>query len=69
MIRVAEERVLILDEDGVMALGKPTPEGIEVLARAEVLKGVSWTPPTVVGSRVYLRNRTTMVAYDLGGGS
>jgi len=35
----------------------------EVLA---VLEGRSWTPPTLAGTVVYLRNRREAVALDLG---
>jgi len=65
--RVAANRALILDEDGVLALAEPGPDGMRVLASAQVLDGVSWTAPTVVGTRVYLRNRTEMIALELGG--
>ena len=60
------DHVLILDEDGVLALGDPGPKAIEILARAQVLDGVSWTAPTLVGSTLFVRNRTEMVALDLG---
>jgi outer membrane protein assembly factor BamB len=65
--RVAEDRALILDEDGVLALAEPSADGLEILASAKVLDGVSWTAPTVVGTRAYLRNHTEMVALELGG--
>ena len=64
--RIAPDRALILDEDGVLALAEPSPAGLEILASAKVLDGVSWTAPTVVGTRAYLRNRTEMLALELG---
>jgi hypothetical protein len=37
-----------------------------VSARATLLERLSWTPPVVVGSRAYIRDRRTMMAVDLG---
>jgi len=65
--RIAANRALILDEDGLLALAEPSPEGMKILASARVLDGVSWTAPTVVGTRAYLRNRSEMLALELGG--
>lgn len=33
---------------------------------AEVLSGRAWTAPTVVGTKVYLRDRTVIKALELG---
>ncbi len=59
------EYVLILDEDGVLAIGRPSPEGIEILAEHAVLDGVSWSTPTLVGTTLLVRNRESMAALDL----
>jgi outer membrane protein assembly factor BamB len=60
------DRLLILDEDGVLALATPRADGLTVHGRAEVLSGKAWTVPTVVGTRVYLRDRATIKALELG---
>jgi len=60
------EKLLLLDEDGVLALVTPGPAGLTVHSRADVLSGRSWTVPTVVGTRVYLRDRAVIKALDLG---
>ncbi len=59
-------KLLILDEDGNLGLATVSPEGMQVLARAQVLSSQAWTAPTLVGTRLYLRDRKTMVALDLG---
>ena len=59
-------RLLLLDEDGVLALATPGPAGLTVHARADVLDTRSWTAPTVVGTRVFLRDRAVIKALDLG---
>lgn len=62
----AGRHVLILDEDGVLAIGTPRDDGIEIHAQAQVLDGVAWTVPTLVGTRLYVRDRKTVKAFDLG---
>jgi outer membrane protein assembly factor BamB len=64
LVRVGE-KLLILDEDGTLALAEPTVERLGVVARAELGSGVTWTVPTVVGSTVYLRDRETIRALEL----
>ncbi len=62
----AGDKVILLDEDGDLALGTPSPEGIEIHARARVLDRLAWTVPTLVGTRLYVRDRHQMKALELG---
>jgi outer membrane protein assembly factor BamB len=61
----ADGKAILLDEDGTLGLVTLSPTGLNVLARASVLQGTSWTVPTLVGSRLYVRDRKNMVALDL----
>jgi hypothetical protein len=36
-----------------------------VLARASILQNLAWTLPTLVGRRLYVRDRRTIAAFDL----
>jgi outer membrane protein assembly factor BamB len=63
---VADGKLLILDEDGNLGLATVTPKGLQIHGRARILEPVSWTPPTLVGTRVYVRDRRTIAAYELG---
>lgn len=63
---VAGDKVIVLDEEGELAIGTPSPEGIEIHARAKVLERLSWTVPTLVGTRLYVRDRRQMKAFELG---
>lgn len=63
---VAGERVIVLDEDGNLAIGTPSPEGIEIHAQAKVLDRPAWTVPTLLGTRLYVRDRHQMKALELG---
>ena len=63
---VADGKVLILDEEGHLGLGVVSPKGLQVLARAAILGPMAWTPPTLVGTRLFVRDRKTIAAYELG---
>jgi len=63
----ADGKFILLDEDGTLALATMTPTGMNVHAKAEVLSSIAWTVPTLVGTRLYLRDRKTMMALELGG--
>ena len=60
------DNVLILDEDGTLAVGRPSPEGVEILASSPVIDSVSWTAPALIGTTLLVRNREEMLALDLG---
>jgi outer membrane protein assembly factor BamB len=62
----ADGKLIILDEDGNLGLASATPERFQVLSRVSLLKRISWTPPTLVGSRLYVRDRANMMALELG---
>jgi hypothetical protein len=40
---------------------------LKVLSKASVLQNLSWTPPTLVGTTLYVRDRKTIAAFNLGG--
>jgi outer membrane protein assembly factor BamB len=62
----ADGKVIILDEDGNLGLAVPSGQGLQVLAKASILENLAWTPPTLVGTRLYARDRKNIVALDLG---
>ena len=55
----------MLDQDGVLALATPAAEGLKVHSRVQLLERFAWTPPTLAGTRLYVRDRKTLVALDL----
>jgi outer membrane protein assembly factor BamB len=61
----ADGKFIVLDEEGMLGLATMTPQGMKVLARAEILASNSWTAPTLVGTRLYVRDRKTIRALDL----
>lgn len=62
----ADGKLIILDEDGTLAIATVSPQGMKVLARAQILEHRAWTPPTLVGRTLYVRDRKTIAAYNLG---
>ena len=61
----AGEHILVLDEDGTLGLIRAARSGMDVLDRADVLENLAWTPPTVVGSTLYARDRSILVRLEL----
>jgi len=62
----ADGKLIILDEDGNLGLATVSPQGMKVLARAPVLANLAWTPPTLAGTTLYVRDRKTIAAFNLG---
>lgn len=57
--------LVIVDEDGEVALASATNDGLEVHARQALLTANAWTPPTLVGSTLYVRDRRDVLALAL----
>lgn len=62
----ADNKLIILDEDGLLSLAEATPESYKLLSKVELLKNVAWTIPTLVGKTLYVRDKETIVALNLG---
>ena len=63
----ANGKLIILDEDGRLALSTVSPEGLTVLSQVDLLQSNCWTAPSLVGRTLYVRDRKSIVALDLGG--
>lgn len=63
---VVDGKVLILDEEGRAGLASVTPTGLQVHATAQLLEPMAWTPPSLIGTRMFVRDRKTIAAYELG---
>lgn len=62
----ADGKLIILDENGDLALATASREALTIHARAPVLTSVSRTAPTLVGTKLYLRDWANIVALELG---
>lgn len=61
----ADGKLILLDEDGTLALVEATPKELRTLAKISLLESVSWTPPTLAGTKLYLRDRRRLMALEL----
>ena len=61
----ADGKLIVLDEDGNLGLGIASPEKFQAVAKWPLLASVAWTPPTLAGNRLYLRDRRVIMALDL----
>ena len=61
----ADGHLLVLGEGGELGLIEATPAGYSEKARVQVLNGKCWTPPTLTGGRLYLRDDKEIICLDL----
>ncbi|MFQ5491290.1 MAG: PQQ-binding-like beta-propeller repeat protein [Phycisphaerae bacterium] len=62
----ADDKVIMLGEDGTLVLGRINPKGFEQLSQAQLLGARSWAVPTLVRTNLYVRDRQHILALDLG---
>jgi outer membrane protein assembly factor BamB len=61
----ADGKLIIMDEDGDLAIATISPEGVTILSEAKIFDTTSWTVPTLVGATLYARDREKIVALNL----
>ncbi len=62
----ADGRLILLDDKGKLVLANVSAGKIEIVSSAKLLNSVAWTPPTLVGKTLYIRDRQNIMALDLG---
>jgi len=63
---LADGKLILLDEDGNLALATASPKEFKVLSKCKLTEKYSWAAPTLVGTKLYLRDRKVIMALDLG---
>ncbi len=61
----ADGKFIVLDEDGHLALATVSPTGLKIHSKVELLNRNAWTAPTLVGTRLYIRDRKVIMALEL----
>lgn len=64
-ILLAGDHVIVLAEDGDLALVRATPERYDELARSSAISGKTWNYPVIVNGRLLVRNLREMAAFDI----
>ena len=60
-----DKKLVILDEDGNLALTSPRSKKLKIRSKFQLCKRNSWTVPTLVGTKLYVRDRHQIMALDL----
>ena len=63
---LADDMVILLDEEGQLALATVSPEKLTILSKHKILEKPAWTVPTLVGTRLFVRGKGELIALDLG---
>lgn len=61
-----DDRLVILDENGVLYLAEASPEELVIESEAKLLDRYAWSVPTIVGRTMYVRDGHQIIAVDLG---
>jgi outer membrane protein assembly factor BamB len=64
-LMLASGHLIVLTEDGDIALVRATPARHEEVSRFSALSGKTWNPPAIGDGRLLVRNLAEMAAFDL----
>ncbi|MCB0287764.1 MAG: hypothetical protein KDE57_13990, partial [Calditrichaeota bacterium] len=62
---LADDKLYVQGENGQIALVKATPTGYTELGRHTALTGRCWTIPALANGKLYVRNMSELVCYDV----
>ena len=61
----ADNKLIFLDRSGQLSIARISPTSLQVLDTAEVTESVSWTLPTLVSTKLYVRDKKDILALEL----
>ena len=62
----ADGKVIYLDQDGTLGLIEANGKEMKLLSKHQLMQRIAWTVPTLVGTKLYVRDRANLVALELG---
>ena len=62
----ADGKFFVVDEDGGVSLATFSPAGAKVISKFSLLEHNAWTAPTLVGTKLYVRDRKSIAALEVG---
>ena len=62
----ADGKFFVVDEDGEVSLATLSPAGAKVISKFSLLERNAWTAPTLVGTKLYVRDRKSIAALEIG---
>ncbi len=60
------EKLIVLDQNGLLALTKPTRKDLTIVSQCQVTEKESFTAPVLDGTTLYVRDENNIMAFDLG---
>ena len=63
---IADEKIIILNDDGVLSFIEAKPDSFSMIANCRVLEGREcWGPPAIINGRLIIRDLTAMKCLDV----
>jgi len=61
----ADGRLIVLSDDGSLALVEPTPAEYREISRVQLFDSRTWTMPSLADGKLYVRDQRELLALDL----
>jgi hypothetical protein len=69
MLRVDDDKLLLMSSRGRLSLAHATPSGVRLLAQAQAFEGTEiFATPLAYGGRLFAKGVQEFACFDLGGG-
>jgi outer membrane protein assembly factor BamB len=65
ILLAGQKRLIVLADDGQVALVAANPNSFEELGRFQAINGKTWNHPVVAHGRLYVRNAEEVACYEL----